>query len=404
MTTPNSVIRHRGICVRRRRNAGGSISFRVECPISWFDRTTFRQFKTKEEAKHFIDLQMDQRAMYGKMANLLTAEQRLDAHNAYERLNNANVSLVDCVDFYLKHAETAVGNISMAELIVSYLEDCKRGKGTRNGRPLRERSMQDIKNRLEKFAVTFGAMMPGEVASSEIENWLHRDEWSLQTRRNYYRALHTLFSYACRKGFCPQNPISAVSEPKPEEKAPAILTIAQCEKLLSSALLNENELGMLGYVALGLFCGIRTAELNRMEWSAVDLEAGLVTVNPEIAKARSIRNTTIPENAIEWLMHCGNRSGSIVPVGFRKRFDQVRAGAGITNWSTNAMRHSAGSYHYAMYEDAAKTAAFLGHAQDGVLFRHYRALTRKKDAEQFYSLLPASGCTGKSRRQTVVMI
>ena len=87
----------------------------------------------------------------------------------------------------------------------------------------------------------------------------------------------------------------------------------------------------------------------------------------------------------------------IVPSGFRKRFEQVRAAAGIEEWPVNAMRHGVGSYHYAMYKDAAKTAAFLGHAKDGVLFRHYRALTRKKDAEQFYSLLPET-----EKQETVI--
>ena len=321
----------------------------------------------------------------------------MDAHNAYERLSELKVSLVECVDFYLKHAEPVTGSTTMSELIVGYLEDARKGKGTRNGRPLRNRSLQDLKNRLEKFAVTFGSKSPGEVSSLDIESWLDRDEWTLQTKRNYYRTLNTLFGYACRKGLCPRNPMAGLSEPKPEEKAPEILTVAQCEKLLATALETDGELGMLGYVVLGLYCGIRSAELKQLEWSNVDLEAGLVTVSPAIAKARSIRNTTIPENAFEWLMQCGNRKGPIVPSGFRKRFDQVRAAAGIEEWPVNAMRHSAGSYHYAMHEDAAKTAAFLGHAQDGVLFRHYRALTRKKDAEQFYSLLPEN-----QKQETVI--
>ena len=388
MGNPNKALKHRGITIRRRSNTGGTISFRVECPISWFNRTTFKQFKTKEDAKWFIDSQLDQTAQHGQLANLLSAEQRLDAHNAYERISDLKVSLVECVDFFLKHAEPVTASTTLSELIAGYLEDSRKGKGTRSGRPLRNRSLQDLKNRLEKFAVSFGSKSPAEVRSLDIETWLDRDEWTLQTKRNYYRTLNTLFGYACRKGICPRNPMAGLSEPKPEEKAPEILTVAQCEKLLAAALKTENELGMLGYVVLGLYCGIRTAELNKLDWSAVDLEAGLVTISPAIAKARSIRNTTIPENAFEWLMQCGNRKGLIVPSGFRKRFDQVRAAAGIEKWPVNAMRHSAGSYHYAMHEDAAKTAAFLGHAQDGVLFRHYRALTRKKNAEQFYSLLP----------------
>jgi len=397
MGNPNKALKHRGITIRRRSNTGGTISFRVECPISWFNRTTFRQFKTKEDAKRFVDSQLDQTAQHGQLANLLSAEQRLDAHNAYERLSDLKVSLVECADFYLKHAEPVTGSTTMSELIAAYLEDARKGKGTRKGRPLRNRSLQDLKNRLEKFAVTFGSKSPGEVSSLDIESWLDREEWSPQSRQNFYRTLNTLFGYAYRKGLCPRNPMAGLSEPKPEEKAPEILTVAQCEKLLAAALETEGELGMLGYIVLGLYCGIRSAELEKLDWNDVDLEAGLVTVGPKIAKTRSIRNVPIAENAFQWLLQCSKRKGNIKPRGFRNRFDQVRACAGIEEWPVNAMRHSAGSYHYAMHEDAAKTAAFLGHAQDGVLFRHYRALTRKKDAEQFYSLLPEN-----QKQETVI--
>ena len=50
MNGHSKVFRYRGVAVRKRYNPGGSTSYRVECPISWFNRTTFRQFKTKEGA------------------------------------------------------------------------------------------------------------------------------------------------------------------------------------------------------------------------------------------------------------------------------------------------------------------------------------------------------------------
>ena len=187
MSGHSKAVRHRGVAVRKRHNPGGSVSYRVECPISWFNRTTFRQFKTKEGARKFIDSQLDQTVNFGRLANLLTAEQRLDAYNAYERLNELNISLVECVDFYRKHAEPTAGNSTVSELIAVDLKDSQKGKGTRNGRPLRERSMRDLKNRLEKFAVKFGASKLAEVTPAEIESWIHREEWSFQTRRNYYR-------------------------------------------------------------------------------------------------------------------------------------------------------------------------------------------------------------------------
>ena len=51
----NKALKNRDITIRRRSNTGGTISFRVECPISWFNRTTFKQFKTKEDAKRWED-------------------------------------------------------------------------------------------------------------------------------------------------------------------------------------------------------------------------------------------------------------------------------------------------------------------------------------------------------------
>ena len=95
--------------------------------------------------------------------------------------------MVECVDFYRKHAEPTAGNSTVSELIAVDLKDSQKGKGTRNGRPFRERSMRDLKNRLEKFAVKFGASKLAEVTPAEIESWIHRKEWSFQTRRNYYR-------------------------------------------------------------------------------------------------------------------------------------------------------------------------------------------------------------------------
>ena len=91
-----------------------------------------------------------------------------------------------------------------------------------------------------------------------------------------------------------------------------------------------------------------------------------------------------------WLLRCSKRIGAISPTGFRKRFDKLKAAAGIVHWPANALRHSTGSYHFAMHEDSAQTAAMLGHTQDSVLFKHYRALTKKADAKSFFSFTPST--------------
>ena len=381
-------VKYRGIIIRERLNGSGNTSYRVECPFSWFERTTFRQFPTKDQAKGFVDAQISDKARFGSLANSLGTEQRLDASKAIKLLSVVGVSLEACAEFYLMHNQPTSGDIQLSELTEKFLHARKAGLGTKRGRPLRPRSLADLKVRMSKFNLTFGTRLVKEVAVSKIENWLHRDEWSLQNRQNYYRTLHTFFEFALSKGYRADNPIKSISKPSPDESVPGILSIVQCENLLHAGLEAETDFNLLGYVVLGMFCGIRSAELERLDWSAVDLESRHVTISANIAKARSIRNVEIPDTALLWLMHCSKRVGPVRPLRFRERFDKLRKLAGINHWPNNALRHSAGSYHYAMHEDSTKTAHMLGHTQDSVLFKHYRALTKKTDARAFFNLTP----------------
>jgi co-chaperonin GroES (HSP10) len=51
------------------------------------------------------------------------------------------------------------------------------------------------------------------------------------------------------------------------------------------------------------------------------------------------------------------------------------------------MRHSFGSYHYALYGDSVATSRELGHKTgDDILFSHYRALVSQEDAEEYFSI------------------
>ena len=54
------------------------------------------------------------------------------------------------------------------------------------------------------------------------------------------------------------------------------------------------------------------------------------------------------------------------------------------------MRHSYGSYHLAMFDNAGKTALQMGHRELGTLFEHYRRAVRKKDAAKFWAILPTN--------------
>lgn len=79
-----------------------------------------------------------------------------------------------------------------------------------------------------------------------------------------------------------------------------------------------------------------------------------------IAKKRRLRVLELSPNCIAWLKTVPNRTGRLSPGKYTVRWAEFVKAAGFPDWGknrSNAMRHSFGSYHYAMYSDAAKTSS-----------------------------------------------
>ena len=119
----------------------------------------------------------------------------------------------------------------------------------------------------------------------------------------------------------------------------------------------------------------------------------VVTIGAKIAKKRRIRHVEIPDIATQWLTLVPSRSGAVSSNqhfnDHQKRFKKLLKLAGFKTWETNAMRHSFGSYHYALHGNALETARLLGHkSSDQVLFDHYRALATKSQATKYFSIQP----------------
>ena len=79
---------------------------------------------------------------------------------------------------------------------------------------------------------------------------------------------------------------------------------------------------------------------------------------------------------------------AVAPMGLRKRFDAVKARAGLTAWPQNAMRHSFGSYRLAACADAARVSLEMGNSP-AMVFAHYRELVKPKDAAKYWNLHPS---------------
>ena len=335
---------------------------------------------------------LERKEEQGRAGFSLTKQQYDDAVTALGILKPFGVTLEHVASYFARHEKPKSGDIIVSALVDQYVEEKRKGTNAKGGLPVRDRSLEDIQCRLGRFARTHGSHLVKQLREDVVKEWLFADtEIAPQTRVNYFRNLRAFFNYAVGRGYMAENPLGRIKVGA-EPSTPSILTVDQSSALLTQAL-NRTSAALLPYVALGLFCGIRSEELAKLEWAHVNLAAGTVTIPASIAKKRRIRIVTMPpccrEWLTEWLARSGEgQSGAIRPIGFPKRFRALLRAAQISEWPHNALRHSAASYHYAKHSNASLTCAMLGQRSDDVLFTHYRSLVTPEEAERFYSLVP----------------
>ena len=137
---------------------------------------------------------------------------------------------------------------------------------------------------------------------------------------------------------------------------------------------------LIAILAIAAFSGIRMAELNRLNWSAVDLDRGFIELRAAQAKTASRRLIPISPNLRAWLEPL-ERNGKVVRtiLLYREVTTLVRA-LGL-EWPRNVLRDSYISYRIAIVQSADQVALEAGNSPP-IIFKHYRELTTPEVAEK----------------------
>jgi len=358
-----------------------------------------RQFKDKADAEKWAGTIFAGQRKQGHDFFALTAQERQEVGAVLPLLRQQGISIGEAVRFAVKHIRPEGKTKALREIV----DELVKSKAQRHERgDLRPRSYADFKQRAEKFADAFEGRIASEISTDEIKKWLNGLEVGSRSNKNYLSIIGEVFKLATQRRYVAFSPLESLTDidrkelcgGSPAEREPSILTPAEAEKLLLGAL-NNPDLGLLGAVTLGLFCGLRTEELKRLDWADVKLNEAqpVVTIGAKIAKKRRIRHIEIPANAVQWLSLVTSVKGPVTSNSsyndHQHRFRKLRDLAKLKKWETNAMRHSFGSYHYSLHGNPLETSRLLGHkASDQVLFDHYRALTTKTQAEAFFAIRP----------------
>ena len=365
------------------RYPSGKTVYQVACMVN--SKRIRECFDTAKEAHARAAAIRKESQRSGDAAFTLPLEKTIEAKKALEKLapfsRHPEATLEKAVDYYIAHSLKFVEAPTVKEGIEQLLENKKRANR-------RERTLIDLRQRWNRFALEFGDRHFAEILPDEVNDWIYKTAESQVNRGNYRRKIKELFTLAIRKGWATVNVVDATDIPEAEESTPVALTATQTKTLLE----NANKYGLLPYVALKTFCGLRTAEIMDLTWDKVQVENGCIVIEPEVSKTRSRRIVELNGTALGWLKLLGQipKEGHIVDaVNFRKRFNALTEKAEIIPWPNNALRHNFGSYHLAFYGDENKTAMQMGNSP-AMVHRHYKALVTARQAMEYWALKPGS--------------
>jgi integrase len=306
-----------------------------------------------------------------ELSDFIIARQKLAEYG--EGINDAVVFRVDHLE-RVRRCKTTVAQLA-AEVVEAKRKD---------GRS--QEYIDDLELRLSHFCRDFGDRTIAAVTVEELDNWLRNLPLSPKSRANYRANIGVMFSYAARRRMIDSNPILHTTKPKLIDKAPEIFTVDELRSILEAT--SRIAPDVVPMLAIGAFAGLREAEIQRLDWSEVDLARGHIEI--KAAKAKSARRRIIPiqPNLAAWLRPYSGMKGRLVPVSERGKLARVRKAADLERWPNNGLRHSFASYRLAACHDAPRAAAELGHTSPQMLYSTYRELVLPEEAERYWKIAP----------------
>lgn len=201
----------------------------------------------------------------------------------------------------------------------------------------------------------------------------------------------------CRtpKGFMAGNPMEQLRPPTRQTKRKEVFTPGQLRALLDASPAPFRRL-----IALQALAGLRHSEAVRAQVTDLDVAQGILYVGELKTSARGLREryVTLCPAALAWLRASDlGKSGRIVGANDRNtRRWLEEAKAIVGDWPHNVLRRSFGSHHLAAFQDAAKTAALMGHTSAETTYsKYYRAIPQPVGAAWF-DVFPLDGRDGRN--------
>ena len=329
------------------------------------------------------DLRPHDREAYQTAVGLLepTGVPLVTAIREYVRANKllGDIPLLAAVDEFTRKARGMKLGVKVKD-VVEELVAAKRQDGVSH------RYLLQLQSNLRRFAADFNVPI-SHVRRDQIDDWLRKRGVANRSRNALLATIRVLFSFAKKRAYLPAGDVTeaeALEKIRAGDVETGIYTPEQFAAILHAAPAH-----LIPILAIGGFAGMRKAEMDRLDWNAVDLERRMIEVRAGQAKTASRRIIPISDNLAAWLAPL-RRVGKLVADQDYHRQITALADALKIGWPRNVLRHSFISYRIAKVKSADQVALEAGNSPN-IIFKHYRELTTEEQADKWFGIRPKDG-------------
>ncbi len=255
-----------------------------------------------------------------------------------------------------------------------------------------------LRSYLGKLSEAFQGPL-ASVTTSELGDFLRSLEVSGRSKNNARASFGAFFKFCRERGWLPKDHDGIALLPNFKEKSNEIEIFTPSEL---KRFLRHSRSELVPFLAIGAFAGLRSAEIERLDWNEVHLADGFIEVKAAKSKTASRRLVPISPNLATWLADYVQPEGRVVPFSnMAKQIEwlvlDTRAGllaggedAGKTAaivWKKNGLRHSYISYRVAEIQNVNQVALECGNSPS-VIFSHYRELVRPAESKLWFGIMP----------------
>lgn len=389
-------------------NTGGKNLYRIFLParFSKTGKKTALYYKSQAEAKN-DQIKLQEKYLDGVIGveRDLTSQQLRDVNKAYDLMdeNGVVLSIADAVAIAIEQRKARMQGIHVNEFLERYKE------AVADARHWSKDQLSNWKFYSKKFEAKFGHLNIADVNQHELRDWMSSSFKSATYFNSALSVLGPAFTWAVKQELVSRSPFSFVERKRILQKDGIdVFSVEEAIRLLSCCrdfrsgkghpLANGNDIVDHNYkldcrdalipFAFLLFAGIRPEELTKLAWDDVRLDDGFIHVTPSVAKTSQVRHVVIMDNLKRFIGSVPEdlKTGSIVPRNWKRKSYLVRKAAGLQGRHDTA-RHSFASYFLALDPNVDRLRENMGHVRNSdMLFKHYRAAVRKKDAVEFFNI------------------